>query len=63
MMCLESKAREPKWYLSSRPDKAIGYAVRKYCTYSIGLQQHDPTTSQTLGRQLILGYVGKISIT
>ena len=37
-MCLESKAREPKRYLSSRPDKAIGSAVRKYCTYSIGLQ-------------------------
>ena len=32
-MCLESKR-----YLSSRPDKAIGYTVRKYCTYSIGLQ-------------------------
>ena len=38
-MCLESKAREPKRYLSSRPDKAIDYTVRKYCTYSIGLQQ------------------------
>ena len=37
-MCLESKAREPKRYLSSRPDKAIGYTVLKYCTYSIGLQ-------------------------
>ena len=37
-MCLESKAREPKRYLSSKPDKAIGYTVRKYCTYSIGLQ-------------------------
>ena len=36
-MCPESKAREPKWYLSSRPDKAIGYTVRKYCAYSIGL--------------------------
>ena len=36
-MCLESKAREPKRYLSSRPDKAIDYTVRKYCTYSIGL--------------------------
>ena len=27
----------PKRYLGSRSDKAIGYTVGKYCTYSIGL--------------------------
>ena len=35
-MCLESKARAEA-VSDSRPDKAIGYTVRKYCTYSIGL--------------------------
>ena len=29
----------PKRYLGSRSDKAIGYTVRKYCTYSVGLHQ------------------------
>ena len=45
-MWLESKAREPKRYLSSRPDKAIDYTVRKYCTYSIGL--HYPLLRRNL---------------
>ena len=30
----------PKRYLGSRSDKAIGYTVRKYFTYSIGLQEY-----------------------
>ena len=36
----------PKRYLSSRPDKAIGYTVRKYCTYSIRL--HYPLLRRNL---------------